>query len=393
MDTFGFLIHPEDTSDVEKKFPSLKNWSPAVIEKMLRYSPSLLVDHLKGIQSEHNETEGWFVATTLTAKQMLELPLPTVLGKIIRAGKKAERAGAKILGLGAFTSVVGDAGITIAKHLRIPVTTGNSYTVATAIEATKQAAVLMGINPRQGHVVVVGATGAIGAICARLLAPYAGRMTLVARDERKLENIAGLIMSESGRAVDISTNPRQAVRQAEIVVSVTGSADTVLFPEDLRPGAVVCDVARPRDVARQVAETRSDVLVIEGGLVEVPSEYESRFRFGLPKGIVFACMAETMILSLEKRYESFTLGRHIRVEQVREIERLADKHGFKVAGFRSFGKQLTPEMIRSIREKGQTLRDLAADGAVNGGLPNTDPRTFGYGNSGFSNEEATGSVN
>lgn len=352
MDTFGFLIHPEDTSDVAKKFPALKNWPPVVLERMMRHSPALLVDHLRHIQSQHNEVEGWFVATTLSAKQMLNLPLPTVLQKIIRAGKKAERAGAKILGLGAFTSVVGDAGITIAKHLNIPVTTGNSYTVATAIEATKQAAILMGIDPRQAHVVVVGATGAIGAICARLLAPEAGKLTLVARDEQRLEMIAGLIMSESGKLADISTHPRQAVRQAEIVVTVTGSADTVLYPEDLRPGAVVCDVARPRDVARQVAEMRSDVLVIEGGLVEVPGEYESRFRFGLPKGIVFACMAETMMLALERKYESFTLGRHIRVEQVREIEQLAQKHGFKVAGFRSFGKQLTPEMIRDIRDKG-----------------------------------------
>lgn len=352
MDTFGFLIHPEDTSDVAKKFPALKNWPPVVLERMMRHSPALLVDHLRHIQSQHNEVEGWFVATTLSAKQMLNLPLPTVLQKIIRAGKKAERAGAKILGLGAFTSVVGDAGITIAKHLNIPVTTGNSYTVATAIEATRQAAILMGIDPRQAHVVVVGATGAIGAVCARLLAPEAGKLTLVARDEQRLEMIAGLIMSESGKLADISTHPRQAVRQAEIVVTVTGSADTVLYPEDLRPGAVVCDVARPRDVARQVAEMRSDVLVIEGGLVEVPGEYESRFRFGLPKGIVFACMAETMMLALERKYESFTLGRHIRVEQVREIEQLAQKHGFKVAGFRSFGKQLTPEMIRDIRDKG-----------------------------------------
>jgi predicted amino acid dehydrogenase len=364
MDTFGFLIHPEDTSDVEKKFPALKNWPPAVLEQMMRHSPALLVDHLQRIQSPHNEVEGWFVATTLTAKQMLNLPLPTVLQKIIRAGKKAERAGAKILGLGAFTSVIGDAGITIAKHLNIPVTTGNSYTVSTAIEATKQAAILMGIDPRQAHVVVVGATGAIGAICARLLAPEAGKLTLVARDEHKLEMIAGLIMSESGKLADISTNPRQAVRQAQIVVTVTGSADTVLYPEDLRTGAVVCDVARPRDVARQVAETRSDVLVIEGGLVEVPGEYESRFRFGLPKGIVFACMAETMMLALEQKYESFTLGRHIRVEQVREIEGLAQKHGFKVAGFRSFGKQLTPEMIRAIRDMGPAQGKTAA-AAVN----------------------------
>ncbi|GAX91087.1 shikimate dehydrogenase [Effusibacillus lacus] len=350
MDTFGFLVHPEDTADVAKKFPSLQNWSPAVLERLMRFGPPIFCGHSAGIRSDHNEVEGVFVATTLTARQMLELPLQTVLRKIIRAGRRAERAGAKILGLGAFTSVVGDAGITIAKNLRIPVTTGNSLTVATAIQATRQAAVLMDIEPSRAHLAVIGATGSIGAICARMLAPHVGKLTLVARDEAKLEQLASYIMSESGKTVNVSTDPRHTVRKAELVVTVTGSADTVLYPEDLRPGSVVCDVARPRDVAKTVALQRPDVLVIEGGLVEVPGEYESKFRFGLPKGVVFACMAETMILALEKRYECFTLGRNIRVEQVRQIDELARKHGFKLAGFRSFGKQLTPEMIREIRK-------------------------------------------
>ncbi|MFC4769854.1 shikimate dehydrogenase [Effusibacillus consociatus] len=350
MDTFGFLVHPEDVTDVAKKFPSLQNWPPALLERIMRFAPPLQVDHLRAIRSEHNEVEGWFVATTLTAKQMLELPLPTVLNKIIRAGKRAERAGAKILGLGAFTSVVGDAGITIAKHLRIPVTTGNSYTVATAIQAIRQAAVLMDIEPKESHLTVIGATGAIGSICARLLAPHVGSLTIAARDESKLEHLAGIIMSESGKMVDISTDVRHAVRKSELVVTVSGSADTILYPEDLKAGAVVCDVARPRDVAKAVAEKRPDVLVIEGGLVEIPGEYQSGFRFGLPKGVVYACMAETMLLALEKRYECFTLGRNIRVEQVRQIDEMARKHGFKLAGFRSFDKQLTPDMIRTIRK-------------------------------------------
>ena len=52
----------------------------------------------------------------------------------------AEKLGAKILGLGAFTSVVGDAGVTIANALDVPVTTGNSFTVAMAVQAIREAA-------------------------------------------------------------------------------------------------------------------------------------------------------------------------------------------------------------------------------------------------------------
>ncbi|HRF93732.1 MAG TPA: hypothetical protein PLZ51_00995, partial [Aggregatilineales bacterium] len=77
----------------------------------------------------------------------------------------------------------------------------------------------------------------------------------------------------------------------------------VIEPRHLKPGAVVCDVARPRDVSRLVADQRDDVLVIEGGMVEVPGDVDFHFDFGFPEGKAYACMAETMALALEGRYE------------------------------------------------------------------------------------------
>jgi uncharacterized NAD-dependent epimerase/dehydratase family protein len=67
-------------------------------------------------------------------------------------------------------------------------------------------------------------------------------------------------------------------------------------------------------------------------------------------------MAETMILALEKRYESFTLGRELTLEQVDEISQLAKKHGFKLSGFRSFEREVTPEHIMAIKENARRAR-------------------------------------
>ena len=94
---------------------------------------------------------------------------------------------------------------------------------------------------------------------------------------------------------------------------------------------------------------RDDVLVIEGGIVDVPGEADFGFNFGFPPRTSYACMAETMLLALEKRFESFTLGRDLSVEQVDEITRLAEKHGFKLSGFRSFERPVTAEEIANIR--------------------------------------------
>ena len=349
MDSFAFMIHPLDESDVVRKFAAAKYIPDFLISQMLKLAPPFKASDITGVASKYNEVNGWFVTCPLTAKQMVSLPESFVINKIIRGGKVAERLGARVLGLGAYTSVVGDAGLTVAKHLNIPVTTGNSYTVATAIQGTKMAATRMGHSLDKANVVIIGATGSIGSVCADVLAQEVKSLKLVGKDEAKLHKLANRILYDTGLVTKISVDVKQALKNADIVICVTNSVEVLINPEDLKPGAVVCDVSRPRNVSRQVAELRNDVLVIEGGLVEVPGNVNFNLNFGFPPRMAYACMAETMILALERKYESFTLGRELSVNQVNEIEKLAKKHGFKVAGFRSFEKAVTDTEINNIK--------------------------------------------
>ncbi len=142
-----------------------------------------------------------------------------------------------------------------------------------------------------------------------------------------------------------------AIYDADLILAVSSDIDAVIHPEHLKPGAVVCDVARPRDVSVQVAAERDDVLVIEGGMVEVPGPVDFHFDFGFPPGKAYACMAETMALALEGRYEDYTTGKDISIEQALEIGEIATRHGFRLSGFRSFGQAVTQETIDRVREK------------------------------------------
>jgi hypothetical protein len=67
-------------------------------------------------------------------------------------------------------------------------------------------------------------------------------------------------------------------------------------------------------------------------------------------------MSETMALALEGRYESFTLGKDVSVEQVQTITGIARKHGFKLAGYRSFEKALSEEQVQTIRRRAEERR-------------------------------------
>ncbi len=356
MDRFAFIIHPLDASDVSRKFSIAKYMPDSVVEKALRCMPAFTASHITGVKSlQGKEIEGWFVTCPLTARQMLTLNQETVLKKIIQAGKLAEKLGAGIVGLGAFTSVVGDAGITVAKNLNIAVTTGNTYTVATAIEGTKAAARMMGHDIKNSHLAVVGATGSIGRVCSLIMAREVKHLTLVGRDKSRLNSLAQKILYETGTATKITSNIKEALRTANIIITVTSNVDTIIEPEDLQSGSVVCDVARPRDVSKRVIEQRDDVLVIEGGIVDVPGNVNFNLDFGFPKGTSYACMAETMMLSLEGRYENYSLGRELTVKKVDEITALAKKHGFKLSGLRSFERAVTEEQINRIKRNAKIM--------------------------------------
>lgn len=363
MDNFAFIIHPIDPKrDVSRKYPLLGRLPEAVIDFGSLFFPPVYLSEVVGIRSQETGVQagGWLLACPLTPRRMLELPLSVVYHKIIQTGRLAEKLGAKILGLGAFTSVVGDGGETIARHLDIPVTTGDAYTVSIAVEAARDAAAKMGINLAQATAAVVGAGGAVGRVCAQRLTGQVARLLLFGRRVQPLEELQQTL-SQTSTQVALGAD-MQALRSADIVLAVSSATDAIIQPEHLRSGAVVCDVARPRDVAARVAAERDDVLVIDGGMVDVPGPANFNFDFGFPPGKAYACMAETIALTLEGRFEDYTLGKRISSERVDEITRIAARHGFRLSGLRSFEQDIHPAQIDSVRKRAR-LRLGAVSGA------------------------------
>ncbi len=361
MDSFAFIIHPIDPKrDVSRKYPLLgKLLSERQIDFFSTFFPPVYLSEIEGITSEATgkAIRGWFIACPYTPRRMMELPVQTVYRKIIQTGWLAEKLGADILGLGAYTSVVGDAGVTIAKALDVPVTTGDAFTVSVAVQAIGAAAEVMGIPLGSASAAVVGATGAIGKVCAELLAGQVGSLVLVGRDAHKLDALCEHLKPQA-QAELRATTAMDKLASSQLILTVTSALHDVIHPENLRAGSVVCDVARPRDVSAMVAAARDDILVIDGGMVDVPGSVDFHFNFGFPPRKAYACMAETMILALEGRFEDYTLGKEISLARVQEITALAQKHGFRLSGFRSFEHEVTEEQIEIVR------RNAHAQGAV-----------------------------
>ena len=363
MDTFAFIIHPIDPKrDVSRKFPILGRFlNERQIDFFSTFFPPVYISEIDGIRSEATgkQIKGWFIACPYTPRRMMELPEQTVYRKVIQTGRLAEKLGAQILGLGAFTSVIGDAGITVAKSLTVPVTTGDSYTVMVAVDALRQAAYVMDIPFRETTAAVVGATGAIGQVCAELLADNVERLYLIGRKQEKLEELYDRLKVRAKSELIVSTG-MGVLKDAQLILTVTSAIHDVIRPEHLQPGSVVCDVARPRDVSAMVAAARDDILVIDGGMVDVPGPVDFHFNFGFPPGKAYACMAETFALALEGRFEDYTLGKHLTRERVEEIDGIAKKHGFRLSGFRSFEREVTEDQIELVRRNAKIARKMHA---------------------------------
>jgi predicted amino acid dehydrogenase len=198
---------------------------------------------------------------------------------------------------------------------------------------------------------VVGATGAIGAACARLLARAAEKVYLVSPETAKLLALQASILQESpGAKLVLSARADEHLAEMDMVVTATsGAGKKVLDIMKAKPGCVITDVARPLDLSPEDVARRPDVLVIESGEIRLPGEVRMK-NIGLPPGVVYACLAETIVLALEGRFENYTVGRAIEWEKVHEIYKLGLKHGMQLAAISGVKGVYSDEDIARVRK-------------------------------------------
>ncbi len=375
VNRFAFVIHPLSQEYFKniKPIDLLSHVSPPVfmntIEKAMAYAPPFVYSKVSGIRSPTGvETEGWLISVGGTPKEIMSHSPEFTYRRLLDAARMARSLGAQIMGLGAFTKVVGDAGLTVAKRAPLPITTGNSYSASGALWAAHDAVLRLGLvhAPRRGQKVqfkamVVGATGAIGSVCARMLAMVAEEVYLVSPETAKLLSLKGSILKETpGAKLFLSSRADKDIAGMDMIVTATsGAGKKVLDIMQVKPGCVITDVARPLDLPPEEVAKRPDVLVIESGEILLPGAVTMK-NIGLPKNVAYACLAETIVLALEGKFENFTVGRNIEWEKVREIYRLGRKHGMKLAAISGVNGPFSDADIRRVRKLALAARAAAA---------------------------------
>ena len=258
------------------------------------------------------------------------------LARVRGAASYAIKAGAKMVSLGGFSSILIEGNFDLLPERHDTVfTTGNTLTVGFIVQGIKKMCALEGRDIRRSTLLIVGATGDLGSGCARCLAPIVKRVLLSARNVERLRRLAAELEAD-GVEVEIATDLQQFSAEAEVVICTASLASPSLLLGGIAPDAIVCDAGYPKNLSPCAEMPGAKVFFgglgqITGGLRFTPDFHGILNRHPFPD-VVHGCLLEGMALALERRFEPFSQGRgFITQERVDEIEKVAARHGIYLA--------------------------------------------------------------
>jgi predicted amino acid dehydrogenase len=257
------------------------------------------------------------------------------IARVRTAAACAIKAGAKIVSLGGFSSILIEGNFDQLPQRRETVfTTGNTLTVAFIVQGIKQMCAL-DRDLSKSTLLIVGATGDVGSGCARCLAPWVKRVLLTARNAERLRKLAAELHA-NGVQVEVATHLQQFSADADIAICAASLAFPSLLLGRIAPGAIICDAGYPKNLSPNADMPGARVFFgglgqITGGMTFSPDLHGVLNRHPFPD-VVHGCLLEGMALALERRFEPFSQGRgFITPERVEEIAAIAARHGIHLA--------------------------------------------------------------
>ena len=351
---FGVLGHFYNFNHLERCLkvlkPNYKIPSREFLSGLFHIAPSFTMHEMDEFRSKTGEkTHGTFILCTFIPDMVVH-DIQGVYAKVVSACKLAEKAGVGIVTLGGFASMVGERlGARINDEVDIPITTGNTYTAALAIDGVQRAVQMFERDMSDMKVVVVGGTGDIGSACARALVSRAKRITVTGRTKANLRALGSELKRYRKARVEATTDNFRAVKDADIVIAAANASSSILEMGWFKPGAIVCDLGYPKNIS--YTAKRRDIFVFSGGLASVPTPIDTGVDMGVPCAeVCYGCFCEVIILALERRFENYSYGRgNITLDKMDEIRKMAFKHGFIPAPFYWADRLIGQDQLEQIK--------------------------------------------
>jgi fatty aldehyde-generating acyl-ACP reductase len=306
------------------------------IKDLLPWIPPRAVCHVEAASIAGRTACGLYIESFIPPDRLEPAYVCENLARVRGAAAYAIEAGAKIVSLGGFSSILIEGNFDqLPERGDTVFTTGNTLTVAFIVQGIRKMCALEGRDIESSTLLIVGATGDVGSGCARCLAPLVRHVLLNARNKERLHRLAAELQAD-GVDVEIATDLREFSAEADVVICAASLASPSLLLGRIAPNAIVCDAGYPKNLSPR-AEMRG-AKVFFGGLGQITGgmRFAPDFRGVLNRhpfpDVVHGCLLEGMALALERRFEAFSQGRgFITPERVEEIETIAARHGIYLA--------------------------------------------------------------
>ncbi|MGA2428799.1 MAG: hypothetical protein ABSH13_09875 [Candidatus Acidiferrum sp.] len=306
------------------------------IKDILPWIPPRAVCHVDIRSTAGANARGVYIDSFIPPDHLEAAYVHENIARVRGAAACAIKAGAKIVSLGGFSSILIEGNFDQLPQRRDTVfTTGNTLTVAFIVQGIQKMCDLEGRSLRTSTLLIVGATGDVGSGCARCLAPLVKRVLLSARNAERLRKLATELKAD-GIQVEVATNLQQFSTAADIAICAASLASPSLLPHRIAPDAIVCDAGYPKNLSPNAEMPDARIFFgglgqITGGMKFVPDFHGILNRHPFPD-VVHGCLLEGMALALERRFEPFSQGRgFITPERVETMESIAARHGIYLA--------------------------------------------------------------
>jgi len=336
---YHFVLAERELAMVD---PTLRAWPLAARRALFDRLETLLELHpVVGFGRNVCDGRVWFASILIPAQAATLEDLhrrgltDDLLDRLHEGLELGQRLGCTIGGLGAYTSVVSDAGLALHAPEGMRLTTGNSFTAALGARSVLRLAARRGMDlgGAQTCVGVLGATGNIGAAVAQLLAASRTgirRLCLVGRDPVRLNALRSGIVARGNAAEVVCATDLTALAECDVVVTAVSTNEPLIAPHHLRRDrpVLIVDLSVPTAVCAAVRRLRNVHLAPAGGTVRVPGAADFVMASHIPTGRTFGCAAEAMLLALEPAAtRDLRLVGPIDPDAARLLEQLAERAG------------------------------------------------------------------
>ncbi len=338
---FALIGHPESWRAASDVLAVLRGTERAPlpddeIKDLLPWIPPRTVCHVDIGSIVGAKARGLYIDSFIPPDRLEAAYVHENIARVRGAAACAIQAGAKIVSLGGFSSILIEGNFDQLPDRQDTVfTTGNTLTVAFIVQGIQKMCALEGRSLRRSTLLIIGATGDVGSGCARCLAPLVRRVLLSARKVEGLRRLAAELEA-NGVPVEIETDLQRFSAKADVVICAASLASPSLLLGRIASDAIVCDAGYPKNLSPTAEMLDAKVFFgglgqITGGMKFTPDFHGILNRHPFPD-VVHGCLLEGMALALEGRIEPYSRGRgFITQERVDEIETIAARHGIYLA--------------------------------------------------------------